>query len=136
LKQSTLERKQLEWEKQRFLLDKAAGILASPALLTTGAFVAINVLQNTKMATVYRQEHTEAGEVNLWKAALGTVNPLLMLLLPSKSPDTVIPAGNQDVTWLTDDQANVLRAGIILMGTAQGVGQSGILGDIAKLVTK
>lgn len=102
MKQATLEKRQAAWEKQKYFLDKAWGLVANPAGLLIAGFVATNILQHTKIGVVTVEE----GGSSPWWSFL----PPLWFLPTGPQPTTTktIP-----MTVITDDQANALRAGLV-----------------------
>jgi hypothetical protein len=92
-----IEKKQLEWQKTQFVLDK----LLNPITFLVGGFVATNILQNTPVSGLSK------------KTGRDTFN-----------------TATAEVNYLTPDQANVLRAGIVAVASSQ----TGILDSVSSVV--
>jgi hypothetical protein len=91
-------------------------IAVNPVTLLVGGFVVTNVLQHTTMA--------RAVEVN--KA----VNPLTWWPWNSASTTTT-----EDLSWLSDDQANILRLAMVMLASSQSgliTALGGAVGNIVK----
>ena len=94
-----------DWERVKYLLDKAAPVATSPVFLLIGGFVLSNYLQHTHMA--YVTKHTTGH----WEIDL---NPSLIFPFLTHGikwiPDETDVI---DMTFITDQQADLLRTGLV-----------------------
>ena len=115
---------QMAWDQTKYALNKTTEILLNPAVVMIAGFVAINLLENLKY-----------GDVEAVKRSTGQ-KPWWIWLVPNLRvfvPDTQITEYTQK-TVLSQDQANVLRTGLVLSqipGTLQ-VG-SNLLNSLVKV---
>ena len=86
------EKQKLEWEKTKYFGDKVSQVVLSPVALLIGGFVLTNVLQH-KVYGYYRED--KPGFIE-W---LGGVRE----------------GSTTAMTYLTEDQANMLRTGLVAM---------------------
>jgi len=102
MKQSTLDRQARQWEMLKYGLDKATSLIINPVGLLVTGFVVVNYLQNAEMKITKK------------------FNP--------RTDQT------EDITttFLTDDQANALRGGML---TAMAY-QTGLVDTITGLIKK
>jgi hypothetical protein len=118
------EKKRLEWEKQQFVLDK----LLNPITFLIGGFVATNLLQNMPVSGMTKTTTQQQANKDNWLGnAWHSIVPWGILI-----PDTTTTtAGESELTYLTPDQANILRAGMVMLA-AEKSGVTDGLGNAAK----
>lgn len=132
---NSIERQRIQLEKRKMgqdllttALEPAGKLLASPLVQTSGLFVLINWLQHAEMMEyTYPEDVTIIEDDWSWFIALF---PQFSFLAP-KPKTTVIRAGTKrKVTYLTEAQANLLRAGLVAIGSGGLNGLSNLIGSV------
>jgi hypothetical protein len=107
------ERQARSWEKTRYLIDRVFPLLTNPTTLLVGGFVAAQYLQNTAMKYTPGPNSGHDDQYNPgWPVATTLAN-----------------VGDIPINYLTPDQANILRAGLVTVMAAN----SGIFDKIKGL---
>ena len=123
-----IEKDRQTWERLTYGLDRFLPILANPVTMYVGGFALTNILEHTKIGVTQTSTTTES--INKKNAALAFLFPWLNPFIETNTTTTQ-PAG-APIYALSADQANVARAGLV----ALAVGQSGLLGQAASLISK
>lgn len=120
------QKRQANIELLKFGVDKAVTVITDPTFSLVTGFVLTNYLQNTPMGTI----STPGGVVqkfNFWNAIFPFLGPTIS--------EEVTTAGTQQVNVLTEDQANLLRGGLIAAVAAKAGVFTGI-SDLVKGIIK
>jgi len=118
------QKRELRWQRQKYAIDKALELATNPTTMLIGGFVATNVLQNTRMGNVQVDQEVTTLDRPWWS--------IVFPFLPaSGQTTTVTPGGVRQVNFLTEDQANVLRGGLVIAAAAK----SGVLQDMSALLS-
>jgi len=104
----------------KFGIDKAVDVISNPAIALVGGFILTNLAQNKVIG--YTTSDQKSIDKNWWNI----IFPQWSLLIPDETEHT-LPAGSVK-TLLTEDQANIARAGLVALAS------SGLVSNLAGLV--